>query len=167
MISWLPGWIADVSPALWLLALHGKQNMSHKAEISSMPYRNEVLPLLPQQCTIQSDGRGNFQNTGGRSSTWCTIKLIIVFRWENEKMLVLYFFIKNLIFAKHSFISFPFSLFVLFFLSSIHTFLITRARNFGKMPFQMPWTSLKIKSESVLITSLWLKCYNFTLPILS
>ena len=44
---------------------------------------------------------------------------------------------------------------------------ITRARNFGKMPFQMQWSSLKIKSEYLWITSLWLKCYNFILPILS
>ena len=44
--------------------------------------------------------------------------------------------------------------------------LITRARKFGKMPFQMQWTSLQIKSESVRITSLWLKCYNFILPFL-
>ena len=45
--------------------------------------------------------------------------------------------------------------------------LISRAQNFGKMPFLMQWTSLKIKSESVQITSLWLKCYNFMLHFLS
>ena len=44
--------------------------------------------------------------------------------------------------------------------------MISRARNFSKMPFQMQWTNLKIKSESVRITSLWLKCYNFMLPFL-
>ena len=42
---------------------------------------------------------------------------------------------------------------------------MTRARNFGKMPFQMQWTSIKIKIESVRITSFWLKCYNFMLPL--
>ena len=52
---------------------------------------------------------------------------------------------------------------VFLFLLSIAC-VMNRARNFGKMPFQMQWTSLKIKSESVRITSFWLKCYNFILP---